>query len=127
MHLVMYVYYADVYMYFYTYCVQMYMYVPLQIRDNEEVPVSRVLPDSLKLLRPPIQHRNGPEICRLLKDVKYIGGVLQLFAAKYATYRYKHIHVLKMTNLCQCNSSRQHPSQQMHSYVCTAMAAHQRQ
>ena len=41
-----------------------HVHVALQIRDSEEVPVSRALPDSLKLLR---QHRNSPEICRLLK------------------------------------------------------------
>ena len=106
-------------MYFYTYCVHMYIHVPLQIRDSEEVPVSRALPDSLKLLRPPIQHRNSPEICRLLKDVKYVGGVFQLFSAKCATHRYKHdTHVLKwhtFVNVILPDST--HLSKRTHMFV----------
>ena len=48
------------------------LYIPLQIQDSEEVPVSHALPDSLKLPWPQIQHQNNPGIYRLLKDVKYV-------------------------------------------------------
>ena len=54
------------------------LYIPLQIQDSEEVPVSHALPDSLKLPWPQIQHQNNPGIYRLLKDVKYVCAVFLL-------------------------------------------------